>query len=310
MDRQSRTRIVVDRMFTDEEVIVILDEVDMPRVVQALMAENVRVKKLTLIMLRSIGDAETLRDAFQVNTSVKELSLEDIDMDCFVTLAQGMAVGQNVKKLSLYRVHIDTEEDFITFQAALRLIAPFVEDFILEETDLCDAGARVLAEILRDGNSFRELNLGDCYIGSEGAAHLAGALRVNTSLQVFKLSNNFIGNTVVISLAKGLVNNRNTRVLHLVACNMVGSEGAAAVGRLLEANATIEELSLSHNTIGDAGSIALVNGLARNQRLVELNLRECGIGDDGAKRIGRALKTNIHLERLDLRVNAITEKPW
>jgi hypothetical protein len=89
---------------------------------------------------------------------------------------------------------------------------------------------------------------------------------------------------------------------------MVGIVGGAAVARLLEANATIEELDISRNTIGDAGSIALIEGLSRNQRLVELDLRQCNVGSKGAERIGCMLKTNSHLERLDLQGNSITEK--
>jgi hypothetical protein len=80
------TRAVVNQMFTEDEVTVGEIRhvaVDMHRVAQALMADTVRVKKLRLLSIGyaqvqfplylSSGDAETLRDAFQVNTSVKEL---------------------------------------------------------------------------------------------------------------------------------------------------------------------------------------------------------------------------------------------
>jgi hypothetical protein len=305
----ANTRAVVDRMFTDEKVALnVWVNDDIHSIAEALMADNVRVKQLTLSVPVSIEDAEKLRDALSVNTSVNELILPYIDADCLVTLAQGMAVQQNVKKLSLYRVHIDTEEDLTTFQAALRLIAPFVEDFILGETTLGDTGARVLAEILRDGNSFSKLEVNDCDIGSTGAAHLAGALRVNSSLQELKLSNTYIKNDGVIALAEGLMNNKNITVLHLMACGFSGSEGVAAVVRLLEANATIEELDISSNNIGDAGCIALVKGLLRNQGLRVLNLGLCQVANDGVKQIGRTLKTNSHLERLVLLGNDITEE--
>jgi hypothetical protein len=216
-----------------------------------------------------------------------------------------MTVQQNVKKLCLYHI----EEDLRTFQAALRLIAPIVEELILSRVFFGDAGARVLAEILRDRNSFRKLDLGSCQIYNEGAAHLAGALRVNTSLQVFKLSWNPIWNAGVFSLTEALMNHPNIRVLHLIGCGMDESEGAAAVGRLLEENATIEELDLSFNEIDDAGCIALVDGLSRNQGLRVLNLKGCQVSNEGAKQIGLTLKSNSHLERLNLNYNNnITEE--
>jgi Ran GTPase-activating protein (RanGAP) involved in mRNA processing and transport len=75
------------------------------------------------------------------------------------------------------------------------------------------------------------------------------------------------------------------------------------VGRLLEANASIEELDISRNNFGDAGCIALVDGLSRNQGLRVLNLEHCNFGDDGAKQIGHMLESNNHIEILDLTIN-------
>jgi Ran GTPase-activating protein (RanGAP) involved in mRNA processing and transport len=97
--------------------------------------------------------------------------------------------------------------------------------------------------MIESGSSLRELQLNGCYIGHIGAAHLAGALRVNTSLQVISLPDNSIGNGGVLSLAEGLMHSQSIRVLNLNSCAMYGSKGAAAIGRLLEANATLQELS-------------------------------------------------------------------
>jgi hypothetical protein len=317
MNANENTLDVVEQMFTEDEVTLDEDgdysehdggDINVRSIAEALMAENVRVKKITINVELSIEDAQALRDAFQVNTSVKELDLAYISVDCFVTLAQGIAVGQTVKKFTVEEMFLDeTEEDLRTFQAGLRLIALSVEELLLCETSLGDAGARVLAEILRDRSSFRELTLHNCKIGSEGTDHLGGALRVNTSLQVFKLSNNS-GNAGVISLFEGLMGNQTLRVLHLDNCGMVGRAGVAAVGRLLEANTTIEELDISCNHFGAAGCSALVDGLSRNQGLRVLILERCEVGNDGAKQIGRTLKTNSHLERLMVGGNGITEE--
>jgi hypothetical protein len=102
----ANTRRVVDRISTQEEVPVNVwvneehYDISIRTVPEALMADNVRVKRLWLSMPLSIEDAETLRDALQVNTSVKHLKLDLVTVDCFVTLAQGMAAGQNVKILT------------------------------------------------------------------------------------------------------------------------------------------------------------------------------------------------------------------
>jgi Ran GTPase-activating protein (RanGAP) involved in mRNA processing and transport len=303
---------LVHLMFVEDEVAVDEDEVEYSEIsirliADALMAKNVRVKKLDLRLPLSIEDAHALRDALSVNTSVKELSLASMSVYCFAAIAQGIAVEQNVKHLTLESMNGHTGEDSISFQAALRLIMPFVEQLAIVFCSIHDSGARELVGSIHmsGSSSLRELYLPRCYIGNIGAAHLGEALLVNTSLQVINLSENLIGNDGVIALAEGLMNNQSIRVLNLGFCNF-GSEGSAALSRLLEANATIEELGIAHNNIGDTGCIALVDGLPRNQGLRMLNLEGCQFGNDGAKRIGRALKTNDHLEKLILEGNHIT----
>jgi Ran GTPase-activating protein (RanGAP) involved in mRNA processing and transport len=307
----ANTRAVVNEMFTEDEVTVdVYRKVDMQLVGEVLMTKNVRVKKLKFDADLSIEDAETLRDALQDNTSVEELDLLCATADSFAAVAQGMAVQQTVKKLSLdgdwgMEMHLSSEEDLMTFHTGLRSIMPFIQEFSLRKCYIRDAGARVLAEtMIESGSSLRELKLNGCYIGRIGAAHLGEALQANTSLEVLKLlDDNRIGNDGVIALAEGLMHSQSIRVLHLEFCGLTGSEGVAYIARLLDANATLQELTLSNNCIGNDGAIALAEGLMHSQSIRVLNLMNCGIGTNGAAAVGRLLEANATIEELDISHN-------
>jgi hypothetical protein len=306
MFRQDEVTIHKSQMFIQDEVVTTHRVVDMQRVAEALMAENVRVKKLHLWDIFAIEDAEAIRDALQVNQTVKELCLWCISADCFVAIAAGMAVTQNINSLFLRNL-LHCDDELTSFNAALRTIMTFVEELTFDCFDLVGVGARVLADSLRN-SSCRILRLHNCCMGSEGVAHLGETLGTITTLRMLDLSENRLGNAGAVAWARELMGNQNIRVLQLQECDMVGSEGAAAVGRLLESNTTIEEINISLNNFGDEGCSVIVDGLSRNQGLRNLNLGCSNVGNDGAKRIGRTLKSNSHLERLDLHLNRITDE--
>jgi hypothetical protein len=243
MAMNNETRAVVNRMFTEDELSIHpWDDgaVDMQRVADALMVENVRVKKLTLCCLVDIEDAEALRDALQVNHTLNELAFEILSVHCFVAIAAGMSVTQNIKSLELNRLRRGNHDFLVSFNTALLSIMSFVEELSFDECPVGDAGARILADALRN-STCQSLKLNSCSIGSEGTAHIGQALGTNTTLRTLNLKWNNFGDIGAVALARGLMGNQSIRVLNLENCD-IGTSGAAAVGRLLVANTTVEEL--------------------------------------------------------------------
>jgi Ran GTPase-activating protein (RanGAP) involved in mRNA processing and transport len=116
---------------------------------------------------------------------------------------------------------------------------------------------------------------GNCSVGDEGAIALAAALSLRHS-------------------------NIPLKELGPAGCG-IESEGAAALGRALPQNQTLEIMRLDMNGRNrNEGAIAVVDGLSVNKSLKELNFGNCGVGNAGVAALGRTLKTNSQLKDLDL----------
>jgi hypothetical protein len=249
---------------------------------------------------------QTLRDALQVNETVKDLDLQNLSATCFATIARGIVVRKNIKYLTLKEIDISGEEDLISFVAALRSVMPFLEELVLERSNIGDQVAVALADMLKECScSCRRLELYDCHIGVYGAVRLGDALGTNTSLEELNLELNEIGNVGGIAIALGLAGNKSLRILHLDHCGMTGGDVAAAFALLLKRKTQLEELHLCEAAIGNVGALSIANSLLEHQTLRVLNLSHCGIRPRGAAAVGRLLGTNATIQDLDLSGNDI-----
>merc|ERR1712060_997279 len=87
--------------------------------------------------------------------------------------------------------------------------------------------------------------------------------------------------------------------------NMVGPEGAIAIGKALEVNAVLTSCNLMFNSIGDEGAKALACALEVNGVLTSCDLSYNSIGVEGAKALASALEVNAVLTEVNLSSNCI-----
>ena len=118
-------------------------------------------------------------------------------------------------------------------------------------------------------------------LGMDGAAGLA-----------YLLAGGALGRLEVLSLA----------------CNALGSDGAALVADALSNTTPLQQLDLASNSIGELGAASVARALARGAapRLARLSLKNNDIGDDGAA----ALAASSHgaLEWLNLGDNQVADE--
>ncbi|XP_032097153.1 leucine-rich repeat-containing protein 45 isoform X5 [Sapajus apella] len=111
-------------------------------------------------------------------------------------------------------------------------------------------------------------------------------------------------------LLRGLCANTVLRFLDLKGNNLRAT-GAAALGKLLQQNKSIQSLTLEWNNLGtwDDAFATFCGGLAANGTLQQLDLRNNQISHKGAEELALALKGNATLQQLgflpDLRWNNI-----
>jgi hypothetical protein len=90
--------------------------------------------------------------------------------------------------------------------------------------------------------------------------------------------------------------------------SLAGDDGAAALAKALQVDASLTGIGLSENNIGDAGATGLAKALQGNTSLQHLYLAGNTIGDKGATALAEALRCNTSLQRLYLTGNNIGDE--
>lgn len=85
----------------------------------------------------------------------------------------------------------------------------------ISRTNIGDAGAKLIAEALKENQYLSHLDLGRNNITDEGAVALAKALEINRSVEWLDLSHNDIGDFGAEAFLKTIKNNRNLTQLNL-----------------------------------------------------------------------------------------------
>eukprot|EP00892_Ulva_mutabilis_P011094 jgi/Ulvmu1/8357/UM042_0063.1 len=182
-----------------------------------------------------------------------------------------------------------------------------LEDLVLSNCSLGDAGAQGLAASLQRCSRLRTLRLSGNGIGDAGGRALANAFVTLRTLQRVDFHNNSLGDAGVTAvaesmrMAEGLVEadlsanafgeagcaaiaaSLPTRMVSLRLCsNALGNRGAAALGEKLRSCTALEELWLASAELTAGGVCALAAAIAGLPRLVRLRLNYNYVGRGGS----------------------------
>ena len=212
-----------------------------------------------------------------------------------------------------------------------------LSSFHLIVSDIGDAGATALAEVLRTNTTLKRMDLHkNPGIGNPSVMSLCEALKVNTTLSSLDLSGTGISDAGVLSLVEVLKTNTSSltslslseikishhsvksiaEVLRVNSTlkelkfegNNVGSDGAELIAESLKANTTLKILILSKNNIKAPCGGIFSDALKVNGTLESLTLAENDLGVHGAQLLSEGLKVNTSLRHLDLSGNSIGTK--
>jgi len=148
-------------------------------------------------------------------------------------------------------------------------------------------------------------------IGKRGAVPLATSLRMNTYVCAIELSDNGLGSEGVVSIVEALLGGGAPALRSLdMSQNQAGPDGARALGDLLAehtaTDAGLASLRFDANAIGDRGAGFLARGLDANRSLQVLSLARNEIGCEGATQLSGPLgSSEATVTTLSLEWNAI-----
>lgn len=245
------------------------------------------------------------------NSSIQSLSLllNNVGEKGAENLAQGL-LKSTLTSFSMYAAQLDLHDRCIG-DAGAKFIADAIKDhqtlksLCLAQNRLSNIGLAHLINILPN-SCICEIDLRTNNIDSEGAKVISSYLAETSTLKKLVLSENRgIQSEGVKEIALSLTRNSSLEQLYLRSCG-IGKQGAERFATCLAQNTTLQTLDLCGNIeIGDDAVELISRGLKENKSLLELNLSCCGLRDEGCAHLAEALLVNGTLTQLWLQKNEI-----
>ena len=195
---------------------------------------------------------------------------------------------------------------------AVRILAGYLKrsvslsSFHLIVSDIGDAGATALAEVLRTNTTLNSLGLcNNPGIGNPSVMSLCEALKVNTTLSSLDLSGTGISDAGVLSLVEVLKTNASSLTSLLLSDIKISHQSIKSIAEILRVNSTLKNLKFEGNKVGVGGTKLIAESLKANTTLKLLSLSRNNIKAKCGRLFSDSLKVNGTLESLTLAENAL-----
>jgi len=217
-------------------------------------------------------------------------------------LVDSLRQNSTLRTLDLQGNHISRDNAAASLGNMLNF-NKFLVELNVQETELGNTGATMVAQALHINASIVKLNLSGNHIGHVGCLMLSLSLEENATLTHLNISRNEIGPQGAKSLSKALYINKTLKYLDLNRQKLkgkIGPDGAKYMARCLRMNNSLKILRMGRNRISFEGSRHIAGMLLVNRGLRILDLAYSKLGVEGAMQLGNALHQNNSLQSLVL----------
>ena len=181
-----------------------------------------------------------------------------------------------------------------------------LSSFHLIFSDIGDAGATALAEVLRTNTTLKSMDLQkNPGIGNPSVMSLCEALKVTTTLSSLDLSGTGISDAGVLSLVEILKTNASSLTSLLLSDIKISHQSLRSIAEVLRVNSTLKDLKFEGNKVGVGGTKLIAESLKANTTLKLLSLSRNNIKAKCGRLFSDSLKVNGTLESLTLAENAL-----
>ncbi|RIA95971.1 hypothetical protein C1645_756050 [Glomus cerebriforme] len=255
----------------------------------------------------SDNEAKWLGKLLKKNNTIKQIYLTHnrIGSDGAKYLSKALMINHSVERLSLESNQLNSNGGkFISDMLKVNNTLKYIH---LGSNNLQLSGINDISESLKFNHSLISLSLDINNISSEGAKKLGESLQVNQTLTHLYIPRNNIGDEGLKFICQSL--RKNSALIYLdLEFNSIGNdentEGAKALGNLLENHYVPRAINLTHNIIGDEGCVEIFKGFHKNITLESIIFSHCNIGLIGIQAIAESLKLNTGLQNLSLNKNS------
>ena len=252
-------------------------------------------------------DIVLLANMLRVNktlTTVRIITKGFVSAHTLQQLADSLMVNKTVNDL-MFRGNA-WGNDTVRILAGYMKRSESLSSLHLNYSDIGDAGATALAEVLRTNTTLNSLGLcNNPGIGNPSVMSLCEALKVNTTLSSLDLSGTGISDAGVLSLVEVLKTNASSLTSLLLSDIKISHQSIKSIAEVLRVNSTLKDLKFEGNKVGVGGTKLIAESLKANTTLKLLSLSRNNIKAKCGCLFSDSLKVNGTLESLTLAKNAL-----
>ena len=242
------------------------------RVEQLVMHDYFTVLDLSKVELRE-EDIAAVANALGKTKSLESITMDKCKLkdDKLEKIAEGLKNGGhiNLKKISLRQNSIGNRG--VQSLEFLFRASPTLEEIDLSENGISSKGAALILSSLHENKQtvIHTLNLSQNEIWDMDDGSF---IKSNSTLNVLNLDGNFMHDEGAEQISKSIAANRNCKLEKLyLGWNGISDDGATALAKMMEVNATLQVLGLAENDISNTGARAILAALAVNTSVREIS---------------------------------------
>ena len=256
--------------------------------------KSLRFKSNDIFIFKSIGDNNYLK--------VFDLSYND---KINLSLIKSVLFLKNISKLSISRNDVRDKDIQRLVQYVKEYKSP-LKELHLQSNYIGVDGSVALAELIKDNEYLKVLNLADNPLLSEGINNICDSIAKNKNVLSELLINSTKCNDFCASKIANMLKISKTLILLSLLGNKFTNKGIDMILSTLRMNDTLKQISIGNNYLNSDAFIHLADYLAFNKSLLFLEIKSSKLNDEILKKLSKKLLNNNTLLNLFLVDNLLT----
>ena len=256
--------------------------------------KKIRFKSNEKFLFKSIGDNDNLK--------VFDLSYND---KINISLIKNILYLKNISKLNIARNDIH-DKDIQRFVQYVKDYKSPLKELFIQSNFIGVEGSIALADLIKDNEYLKTLNIADNPLTSEGINNICDSLTNNKNvLSELLINDTKCNDFCVCKIVNMLKKNKELEVFTFIG-NKFTNKGIDMILSTLRMNNHLKQISLGNRYIDSQAFINLPDYLAFNKSLLILEIKSSKLEDENLKQLSKKILNNKTLIYLYLTDNLLS----
>ena len=248
-------------------------------------------------------------DTCEYQSLIQNENLKNFDLSfnnkINMSLVKNILYLKNISKLNLQRNNLQ-DKDLQCLVKYTKEYNPPLKELLIQSNFIGVEGSKAIADLMKDNNYLKILNIADNPLLSEGINNICDSLiNYKNILNEFLINYTKCGDYSVMKILNMLQKNKKLIVFSFVG-NKFTNKGTDKILSSLRKNTNLKKISLGSNYINSKSFINLPDYLSFNKSLLILEIKSSKLGDDILKRLSKIFLYNKTLLNIFLVDNLLS----